>query len=84
MRHAKGVQGVPADCSFYGMLKTYDTAQSPSQMGLKKFYVCAELVSVVRLLVEKQAEAGLEIHVAQVDFPRACNSILHVAIFPSM
>lgn len=55
-----------------------------SSYGAQENRCMRRLVSVVRLLFEKRAEAGLETHVAQVGFARAYDSILHVAILRAM
>lgn len=53
-------------------------------MGFKSTYASAELVTVMRLLIEKRSEAGIATHAAQIDFACAYDSIHYSAVLASM
>lgn len=59
------------------ILGQYDVDCSPSHLGFRKEHSCAELVTVVRLLIAKRREWGLRTCLAQIDFARAYDSIRH-------
>lgn len=60
------------------------TIPKAAHMDFKKTGAWTDLVTVVRMLLEKRAAWGLGAHVAQVDFAQAYDSILHVAIRRAM
>lgn len=60
-----------------GELEKYDTPDDPSHLGFKKGRSCAQLVSIMRLLLEKRMGWVMSTYVAQT---RAYDSVRHWAI----
>lgn len=67
----------------FTVLTGHDLVPDASQMGFET-YACAELMMVVRMRLDNRAHWGLDPHVAQVDFARAYDSILYVAILRAL
>lgn len=65
-------------------LEAYDVDCSPWHMGFRKTYSCAELVAMMRLVLDRRQEWGLPTRIAQIDFARAYDSVRHAAIYRSM
>lgn len=62
----------------FEILAEYDQPD-PSRTGFKNGHFCAELLSVMRLVIEPRITWGMDTHVAQVDIARAYDSIHHPA-----
>lgn len=67
-------------CMFHP-LEAYDTNCSPSHMGFRKTYSCAELVATMRLVLHRRLEWGLPTRMAQLDFAMAYDSVRHMEIY---
>lgn len=69
---------------FFTILGEYDTGCSASHLGLRLGHSCSELVTTVRLLLERRGEWRLRTCLVQIEFARAYDSIVHAAILDAM
>lgn len=61
-----------------------DARPAAAQMGFRRGYQCAEVIAIVRDLLERCTEWDTPLCVSQMDFARAYDSIKHAALIRAM
>lgn len=65
------------------VLERYDT-QCPSHPGFRRSYSCIGFVAIIRLLMERRSEVGLDTCMLQAEFEWVYDCIRHAAILVSL